>query len=240
MTNYFFRKAFTLAETLIVIGIIGVIAMLTIPTLNSSVGDKESITRLKKEYAILTEAHDRAVAVYGPVSSWFINDSDATSQTARYGNRLTEFLKLAKNCEMNTGGGCFNAYNNIADKTYGTSPDSSASEYKFLLADGGAVSLNVTNPTANSTDGHIGNIYIDINGTSKGTSTRGKDVFEFLFFNDRIAPANGDDVDTNCFKNGQYCAKWIIQNDNMDYLKATNGTCPNGKALNWNNQTSCK
>ena len=42
--------AFTLAETLIVIGIIGVVSALTLPNLNSSTGEKEKIVKLKKAY----------------------------------------------------------------------------------------------------------------------------------------------------------------------------------------------
>lgn len=40
--------AFTLAETLIVMGIIGVVAALTLPNLNSSTGDKEKVVKVKK------------------------------------------------------------------------------------------------------------------------------------------------------------------------------------------------
>lgn len=40
--------AFTLAETLIVMGIIGVVAALTIPNLNSSTADKEKVAKVKK------------------------------------------------------------------------------------------------------------------------------------------------------------------------------------------------
>ena len=45
--------AFTLAETLIVMGIIGVVAALTIPNLNSSTADKEKIAKVKKIYSNL-------------------------------------------------------------------------------------------------------------------------------------------------------------------------------------------
>ena len=49
----FFNKtlAFTLAETLIVMGIIGVVAALTLPNLNSSTGDKEKVAKVKKVYS---------------------------------------------------------------------------------------------------------------------------------------------------------------------------------------------
>ena len=62
--------AFTLAETLIVIGIIGVVAALTLPNLNHATGDKETVTRVKKIYSMLNDATDRAVAKYGPLDEW--------------------------------------------------------------------------------------------------------------------------------------------------------------------------
>ncbi len=67
-----FRKAlaFTLAETLIVMGIIGVVAALTIPNLNSSTADKEKVAKVKKIYSNLNDAIGRAQAVYGPVEEW--------------------------------------------------------------------------------------------------------------------------------------------------------------------------
>ena len=40
--------AFTLAETLVVMGIIGVVAALTIPNLNQSTGDREKVAKVKK------------------------------------------------------------------------------------------------------------------------------------------------------------------------------------------------
>ena len=51
------KSAFTLAETLIVIGIIGVIASLTIPSLSNETNSKEAVTKLKKTQAILEDAY---------------------------------------------------------------------------------------------------------------------------------------------------------------------------------------
>ena len=48
--------AFTLAETLITIGMIGIIATLTLPTLMSGTNDKEIVAKVKKTYANLNEA----------------------------------------------------------------------------------------------------------------------------------------------------------------------------------------
>ena len=43
------KLAFTLAETLIVMGVIGVVAALTLPNLNQSTGNKEKVAKVKKD-----------------------------------------------------------------------------------------------------------------------------------------------------------------------------------------------
>ena len=50
--KYYMKKflAFTLAETLIVMGIIGIVSALTLPNLNSSTGEKEKVAKVKKIY----------------------------------------------------------------------------------------------------------------------------------------------------------------------------------------------
>jgi len=104
--------AFTLAETLIVMGIIGVVAALTLPNLNSSTGEKEKVAKLKKIYSNLQDAYGRATAVYGPFDEWFQNDAAPKAAAEIIGERFTEFMKVSKNCGVETGKGCF------ADKFY--------------------------------------------------------------------------------------------------------------------------
>ncbi len=52
--------AFTLAETLIVMGVIGIVSALTLPNLNSSTGNKEVVAKVKKIYQNLNDAFGRA------------------------------------------------------------------------------------------------------------------------------------------------------------------------------------
>ena len=46
-------KAFTLSEVLITLGIIGIIAAMTLPSLVGRYQEKVTVTRLKKYYSIL-------------------------------------------------------------------------------------------------------------------------------------------------------------------------------------------
>lgn len=54
------KFAFTLAEVLITLGIIGVVAAMTIPTLIARVQNKELETAFKKNYSMLQNAYEKA------------------------------------------------------------------------------------------------------------------------------------------------------------------------------------
>ena len=93
--------AFTLAETLVVIGIIGVVSALTLPNLNSSTGEKEKVAKVKKIYRDITQAQGMAKAKYGPLKTWFSSDGTVSLQKTRFFNRFTEFLNTSKSNSSN-------------------------------------------------------------------------------------------------------------------------------------------
>lgn len=66
--------AFTLAEVLITLGIIGVVAAMTIPTLISKTQKKEAVTRLKGAYSQIAQAIRMSEADNGDISNWDFSD----------------------------------------------------------------------------------------------------------------------------------------------------------------------
>lgn len=56
------KLAFTLAEVLITLGIIGVVAAMTVPTLVSKVSKREIETKLKEDYSILAQVNKMMIA----------------------------------------------------------------------------------------------------------------------------------------------------------------------------------
>ena len=50
------KKAFTLAEVLITLGIIGIVAAMTLPTVINNIQDKQFRTMFKKQYSIINQA----------------------------------------------------------------------------------------------------------------------------------------------------------------------------------------
>lgn len=65
-----FKKAFTLAEVLITLGIIGVVAAITIPGLMNTYKRKVVETKLKHSYSIINQAVKLSVAENDEISGW--------------------------------------------------------------------------------------------------------------------------------------------------------------------------
>ena len=221
--------AFTLAETLIVMGIIGVVSALTLPNLNAATGEKEKVARVKKIYSDLTDAFGRAQAVYGPFNEWFQNDTTSAAQATRFGERMTEFMKVSKNCGTDVNKGCFSpkALLDWDGSTFsGQSNDSDSSMYKIITADGMSIAF---------LGGY--SIFVDTDGPNKGPNTIGIDRFSFYIYNNNLEPLSAQG-NPSFSRNGAFDDSydiyiWAIENDNMDYLKCA-------EKLNWQTKTSCK
>ena len=67
------KKAFTLEEVLITLGIIGVVAALTIPTLMANHRKHVVETKLAKIYSVMNQAITMTNAEYGEASNWVID-----------------------------------------------------------------------------------------------------------------------------------------------------------------------
>ena len=248
LASLYRKSAFTLAETLIVMGIIGVVAALTLPNLNSSTGDKEKVAKVKKVYSNLNDAMGRAIAVYGPFNEWFTNDNSRTTQVTRFGSRMGEFLKISKDCGT-SGTGCF-VSNVTPHKTDGSDVTLLGTNYyRLILADGTALLFGLTRTSSET--GTYPIIYIDIDGPNKGNGTSAKDIFAFEVnqTTGEITPRGSADSSSDlltcgCLHNGYTeCTAWVVMHDNMDYLKTnTSGQCTNNTSIKLDGitNTSCK
>ena len=211
--------AFTLAETLIVMGVIGVVAALTLPNLNQSTNNKEKVAKVKKIYQNLSDAFGRAQAIYGPYDEWCknVNDSDCFKKK---GERITEFMKLSKNFGICASNDCnpTDVKELRGNDTWEAPCGNDA--YCVVLADGTLVGIK-------------GNIEVDIDGDQKGYNTSGKDKFLFILcYKEGLIP-EGESSSGPTIEAGTTNAAWVIKAGNMDYLKCAN-------SLNWNTKRTCK
>ncbi len=232
------NKAFTLAETLIVIGIIGVVAALTLPNLNHATGDKETVTRVKKIYSSLCEANDRAIATYGPISEW----SEECRYNLRdcYAKRLSEFLKTAKTCFTD-------------DENYDTcEPDHGDLDGSYImLSDGAIIGVDDYDESCTGTEGDefqykdicIDVMRVDINGINKGKNEDSYDTFSFMVSDSAgVLPRVWKGWLPYCTAGNDLAAKWILDFENLDYLKIDgNRKCNDNPSiiLDGVNNTSC-
>ena len=218
---------FTLAEVLIVIGIIGVVAALTLPNLNHATGDKERVTKVKKIYSTLNDAYDRAQVVYGDVAGWYnyaISQAgeDVDSDTLvnnLFINRISEFMKASKG--------------EYSDSLTIILPD----KIEFVIWPSSPnESIYYNNQI------YVGDILVDLDGFNKGKNLRGHDQFKFDMTDQGIYPEGIADNKINyVFNDYAGHSKWILENDNADYLKADeSGKCNDSDiVLNWTTNTSC-
>ena len=225
--------AFTLAEVLITLGIIGVVAAMTMPSLIQNYQEKATVTKLKKCYSLVSQAYVSILNDEG--GSDTLQAGDDLEMMEKFG----KYLKYQKTCGRNKG--CFpnvtyksvtgNGYSKWEDTTYRS---------RAILTDGTLIMFNF-NALGNNSDNFYAQIYVDINGF-KGPNQLGRDFFYFYISPEKIVPGGAraleaifpdQKFDRNCIQqNGYACAAWVIYNENMDYLHC--------KDLSWDGKHSCK
>ncbi len=92
------RSAFTLAEVLITLGIIGVVAAMTLPTLIANYQKQATVNKIKKFYTNINQVYLRAQIDNGEYSTWSYNDVEDY-----YNKYLKPYLKNVDSIQKNTG-----------------------------------------------------------------------------------------------------------------------------------------
>lgn len=190
------KFGFTLAEVLITLGIIGVVAALTIPNLITNKEKTETVTKLKKEYSAIAQAVKMSEVDNGTNDNWNLGTSgNAAAIRQGFDTYWAPYLKISKYCDTysdcgyatgdikNLIGNIYNGNANIVNNTWGIT---------VLLADG-----TVFNAACNKW------YWIDINGP-KGPNVAGKDIFNFRMVYPKGFVATGYDH-TDALINTWYC-----------------------------------
>lgn len=199
-----FRAAFTLAEILITLGIIGVVAAITIPLLQNEINDIEIKTKVKEAYSIFSQAtqslkNDNGGSLNNLCSS-YTNYTTASSLCVL--NLYAPYLQHLKKCDTNiSDNGCWTAKTFFLDKTTWWTGNHPIANSGLVLKNG--MSVIFYKATDNGEFGFI----IDINGPSKGSGTDGIDIFEFFTTNDTFIPFQ---LGTDCSGQGRHCSGFYL------------------------------
>ena len=91
-------SGFTLAEVLITLGIIGVVAAMTLPTLNQKLSDQKNMSSLKKAYSILQQATLLVISEHEAPEYWTIEDNDQELVNTIY-NYYKPHFNMMRECQ---------------------------------------------------------------------------------------------------------------------------------------------
>ena len=226
------KIAFTLAEVLITLGIIGVVASLTLPSVIQNYKKQVTVNQLKKAYSILGQVAQKAVADNGPVAFQAGSNVSVDDIKEFFNTYWLPYFKVAKvypdsKCINLNDNKCLykQMNNNMYTTWFFTKYD--AGRIFFSTVDGMTFFVRVqTYKYTYDEDGNqvsaediytsFQEVVVDVNGT-KPPNTFGKDVFVFEidFNNGVVRPyAYGTAhpyADTTCLSTGLTCATKIMR-----------------------------
>lgn len=221
--NFFEKRyAFTLAEVLITLGIVGVVASLTISALMKNWQDLQFKSAWKKNYSVFNQATINIMQENGG-SMAGLTCTEVSDKVNCLNNKYKKQLSTIKTCVWGSGWrNCFhwpisnyyetvkwlNGTSHIPINTYPFSCEGSAG---LVLKDGTLVLTNYQDPTCSSnaatgatveglTNG-CGWITVDVNGFS-APNTVGKDIYIMLMLENGLKPAGVGTLKNTCTPTG--------------------------------------
>ena len=245
------KFAFTLAEVLITLGIIGVVAAITLPSLIQRNIEKQRVAQLKKAYSELSQAYNLAIAENGAPTEWGMGGMYEEKSHYIMANNMRKFLKLSVDCVDMTAEQT--RVNCGHDNLYSDKPSQyiKGTRRLFVLSDGTLVNIRTYTGLCNFQFGAIKNacgvIKVDLNGATP-PNRNGEDIFDIFITRDKLVPEGIDgashafEIACNKSIKNPYpsygggsmfaCTAWVLYNENMDYLHCDD--------LSWGGKHSCK
>ena len=152
--------------------------------------------------------------------NWTDYAENPEQATKEFWSYFKPYISVAKDCGLSHSGDCFYA-NKVMSLSGKSTISATVNSYYVFFKDGSFMFItpNDGHCTKRGGDNSIngcGWIIYDVNG-KKAPNTLGKDVFHFYIFSNEIRPVVTNDC--NKKSTGWSCADYILQNDNMDYLK---------------------
>ncbi len=218
---------------LITLGIIGVIAAMTMPSLISKHRERVFVEQLKQSYSIFSQAYLMAIAENGPADFWDLGENATMEGAEKVFDIFEPYLSKVQSCRGESG--CFaESYKTFSGVDYGFAPYDHSKYTRGILANG--VSFAFASGGSGCQLSHApvypkicAVLYVDLNGYKYPNKT-GVDYFGFYITPNAILPIGmkGYDGGTNGYTcqykgtgrgNGTGCTAWVLSKQNMDYLR---------------------
>lgn len=218
-----YKNGFTLAEVLITLVIVGVVAALTIPTVINTYVESSTVSKVKKAYSTLVQAKKLAEAQNGNIMVWNFDGGRTVQSGLQIWGYLKPHISLAKDCDSSAD--CYQIENTkyLKGDVYKTGSGYSYTHW-FVLADGSVMWLTPQDGKCEAASPSVSSaVYTDvcaafgydING-NKPPNTNGKDKFYFVMRPYGVYPL--EHYDCRKDMDGWGCAAYIIKYGNMNYL----------------------
>ena len=184
--------AFTLAEVLVTLGIIGVVSAMTVPTLMQNYQRQSYVTQLHKTYNEMSQALLRYQTDKNAIN---LTEAGMTSQDA-VNDFIKTYFKTVQEC--GTVNSCFaSSYKTLSGETLPTYYFTMQNVKAYVLANGVSVRPGYnTDECAASNGVRIVAVAIDING-KKGPNIGGRDLFWMYFYNNGLIDDKPNDLVSN-------------------------------------------
>lgn len=200
--------AFTLAEVLITLGIVGIVAAMTIPSLMNTIQDSQYKQAWKKEYSALSNATTRVINDNGGSVANVCSSLDPNCLRVVYSN----YFSVTTSCNQNASYGTCWDYTN-SDDHKGTWGGNSSG---VVLNDGSFLMFYYTNvDCSNNAFGNnisrCGNIFVDTNGF-KSPNKIGKDIHCVILAKNSVIPLGSNQITNNVASYGSGSV-WTNSND---------------------------
>jgi len=168
-------KGFTLSEVLITLGIIGVVASMTLPTLIAKYNKKQTAIAVKAAYSMLSQAILQSVADNGDTKYWTKN----LSSKQYYDKYLKKYLSFTSEMDINDVNQ-FITYKYINGRTITDNSLKEKNSYLGILKNGTFIYVN-------NEYNYTATIMVDINGLKKPNQI-GIDLFHFVILDNKLYP----------------------------------------------------
>lgn len=172
--------AFTLAEVLIVIGIIGIVAEVTIPTLVKSFERQTTISQLRKIYGTLQTVQQKVISENGTIENWgLVEQQNIVGMDQVFRTMFAPNLQVSKYCgpSWDSQPGCWAQGCDIQGNNCSPRPQYGC-VYAMLNDGTSLVFFDATNTAYTPVIYYSMRIYVDVNGL-KGPNRWGRDRFIF-------------------------------------------------------------
>ena len=214
---------FTLAEILITLGIIGIVAALTLPSVVNKYKEKQTVSQVLQAVSIFSQAFTQIALECDGLSNC---NSQYSMDVLNYTMPplLEKNLKIIKLCKAGNHTECFGdiKYKTLNGQTYAVEAYGRY-DMSGVLNNGMIFTFALPNGGWDYKDNW--DLKVDLNG-KKGPNVSGKDLFSFFISDRGIVRAAGDYGAAQCEisttnqnnRNGYRCSQWILKYHNMDYL----------------------